>query len=57
MEQINIRVGDLIKITGIKGLCKVLEIQTDGVIAETEFGAEFVPCGKIWGCVADEKVN
>lgn len=57
MEQINIRVGDLIKITGIKGLCKVLEIKTDGVIAETEFGAEFVPCGKIWGCVADEKVN
>ena len=51
MEQINVKVGDLIKIIGVTGLCKVLEIQTDGVVAQTEFGAEYVPCSQIWGCI------
>jgi len=49
MAQINIRVGDFIDIIGIEKPCKVVEIQTDGVVAETELGREFIPCAKIIG--------
>lgn len=48
MGQINIKVGDIIETINI-GNCKVLKIQADGVIAETELGAEYVPCSEIIG--------
>ncbi len=51
MNQINIQVGSIIKIDNIAKPCEVVEIQTDGVVAITEFGKEFVPCGKIFGVV------
>ena len=49
MDQTNIKVGDFIGIIDIEKPCKVVEIQTEGVIAETDFGREFIPCSKIMG--------
>lgn len=57
MEQINIRVGDLVKVEGIPTPCLVKEIKTDGVIAVTEFGKEYITCDRIWGCISSEKDN
>lgn len=57
MEQINIRVGDLVKVEGIPTPCLVKEIKTDGVIAITEFGKEYITCDRIWGCISSEKDN
>ena len=53
MKQTNIRVGDFINILDIEKPCLVVEIQTEGVIAETDFGREFIPCSKIMGVECD----
>jgi len=53
MKQINIKVGDIIKTVNM-GFCEVVEIQTDGIVAFTNFGKQFVPCSKIVGVECDD---
>ncbi len=53
MKQTNIRTDDFINILDIEKPYLVVEIQTEGVIAETDFGREFIPCSKIIGVECD----